>query len=98
MPKFYLGSNLNHNINLGLPSDAINHLSESEYSLSSENRDKSPETVLKVATLRKFSFQKNDICVTLIVVKHIGQLPENIFRAFKEFIFLWNIKIVKMRF
>ena len=37
MPKFYLGSNLNHDINLGLPSDAINHLSESEYSLSSEN-------------------------------------------------------------
>ena len=50
IPKFYLGSNLNHDINRGLPSDAINHLSESEYSLSSEKRDKSLEAVLKIET------------------------------------------------
>jgi hypothetical protein len=25
IPNFYLGSNLNHDINRGLPSDAINH-------------------------------------------------------------------------
>ncbi len=59
IPKFYLGSNLNHDINRGLPSEAINHLSESEYSLSSEKRDKSLEEVFKVETLKKglMSFQ-----------------------------------------